>query len=152
MIATIKILNVTRQNYIQITHDYDLDTLNLIPPGFNNNLIWNFGHVIVTQQLLCYGLSGVPMHINKTLISKYRKGTKPEQPATLAEVKELRELASDLADKFENDFANGLFKNFNPYQTSYGITLESIKEAAEFNNVHEGMHLGTCISIKKFLD
>ncbi len=24
------------------------------PPNFNNNLIWNIGHILVTQQLLCY--------------------------------------------------------------------------------------------------
>lgn len=149
---SIKILNVTRQNYIKITKDYDLDALNYIPPKFNNNLIWNFGHIIATHQLLCYKLSGVQMYMDKTLIKKYVKGTKPEQKVTKTEVEELSGLALDLADKFASDFENGIFKSYNPYQTSYGITLESIKEAAEFNNVHEGMHLGACIAIKKFLD
>jgi hypothetical protein len=36
---------------------YNLDQLNTIPEGFNNNLIWNIGHIIVSQQLLVYKLS-----------------------------------------------------------------------------------------------
>jgi len=33
---------------------FSLEQLNKIPEGFNNNLIWNIAHCVVTQQLLCY--------------------------------------------------------------------------------------------------
>ncbi len=42
--------NITMQNrkvlegYLQ---NYSLEQLNKVPQGFNNNLIWNIGHIIV---------------------------------------------------------------------------------------------------------
>lgn len=33
-----------------ILENYSLKQLNMIPKGFSNNLIWNIGHIIVTQQ------------------------------------------------------------------------------------------------------
>jgi hypothetical protein len=46
-------------------------------------------HIIVVQQMLVYKLSGLPMKISDTLVEKYKKGTKPEQDATQAEVDEI---------------------------------------------------------------
>ena len=45
----------------------------------------------------------------------------------------------------------GIFKEFHPYQTKTGFYLGTLKEAMEFNNYHEGIHLGIMMSIKKFL-
>ena len=42
-----------------------LEELNKIPEGFNNNVIWNIAHVVVTQQLLVYDMSGLPMLIRE---------------------------------------------------------------------------------------
>ena len=46
------IIKQTRANIIKMTEAQSLEMLNQIPEGFNNNLVWNLGHVIVTQQLL----------------------------------------------------------------------------------------------------
>ena len=37
-----------------------LSELNKVPDGFNNNIIWNIAHVIVTQQLLLSSFSSLP--------------------------------------------------------------------------------------------
>jgi hypothetical protein len=73
----------------QFLKGYSLAQLNSIPQGHNNNLIWNIAHIIVVQQMLVYKLSGLPMKISDTLVEKYKKGTKPEQDATQAEVDEI---------------------------------------------------------------
>jgi len=43
--------------------NYTLEQLNKIPEGFSNNLIWNIGHIIVTQQVLIYKLSNLQGYI-----------------------------------------------------------------------------------------
>ena len=63
-----------------------LEQLNKVPEGFNNNIIWNVAHTIVTQQLLVYNLSAIPMIISDELVEMYRKGTKVERDVTQAEV------------------------------------------------------------------
>ncbi len=145
------ILRQTRKNQLSIIEQYDLDQLNTIPDGFNNNLIWNLGHVIVTQQLLCYKLSGNRLQIDTNLVDKYRKGSKPEAPVDEAEFKQLKDYVFSTVDQMEVDFNAGLFKSYKPYATSFGITLDSIEKAMNFNNSHEAMHLGTMIALCKVL-
>ena len=61
-----------------ILDNSSLEALNKIPTGFTNNIIWNIAHVIVTQQILVYRLSGLPYLIPEDLVSRFKKGTSPE--------------------------------------------------------------------------
>ena len=146
-----EILNITRTNILNLMDSYPLEKLNEIPGGFSNNLIWNFGHVVVTQQLLMYALSGLPMKLEDDIIAKYRRGSKPEADVSKEEYDMLRQMASALPGAAFDDYKNGVFKEYKSYPTSYGITLNSIEEAIAFNNVHEGMHFGTMLGICKLL-
>ncbi|GGF17325.1 DinB family protein [Echinicola rosea] len=139
----------TRENFISLVNDMTIDELNEIPKGFNNNIAWNFGHVIVTQQIICYKLSGQEMLVPDTLVEKYRKGTKPESPITSKELEELKVLALSTLESFKNDLLAGSFATFTEYTTSFGVTLKNISEAVEFNAIHEGMHLGYAMAQRK---
>jgi hypothetical protein len=125
--------------------------LNTIPEGFNNNLAWNLGHVLVTQQLLCYNLSGNKVVINEDWIHKYRKGTKPMNLIEREEIDDIKELLVSTVDILKKDYEQGLFLSFQEYSTSYGVTLQSIEEAISFNLAHEAMHLGSMIMLRKFV-
>ena len=146
-----EILRITRENILSIIEKMDYEQLNKIPPGFNNNLVWNLGHVIVTQQLLCYKLSGLDLKIDPELVDKYRKGSKPEGLVPQAEVDLLKNYALEMVKVMEADYNNKVFQAYNTYTTSFRITLDHIDKAIEFNNVHEGMHLGTMIALKNVL-
>lgn len=140
---TLEVLPNTRQFFKNYLENVSLENLNKIPNGFNNNIIWNIGHILVTQQLLAYKLSGLPMIISDYLIAKYRKDTKPEGNVTQAEVEELKILLTSTVEKTKEDFSNGLFKNYQEYTVSTtGNTLTNIDEAFQFIMFHEGMHLG----------
>ena len=117
----------------------------------SNNLIWNIGHVIVSQQKLVYALSGLPMHIPDSLFEKYQNGSRPDGKTTQAEVDEIKKLLSEMVEKTKADFEAGVFKEYHPYQTKTGFHLGTWKEAMEFNNYHEGIHLGIMMSIKKHI-
>lgn len=144
-------LSVARQHMANMVEKYDLKTLNHIPDGFNNNLIWNFGHVVVTQQLLNYGLSGIESKVPNDLINKYRKGSQPEAAVSEEEVKTLLKLSANCLEMLTQDYENGVFKTFKEYSTSFGVTLSNIEEAIAFNNIHEGLHLGYMMSMRKLM-
>ncbi len=144
-------LRVTRNNVLKLIENLDLAQLNKIPEGFNNNLAWNLGHIVTTQQLLCYGLSNLPMALENDFISNYRKGSKPEGDINQADLDFMRNKMILLADKLEDDYANGIFKEYKEYSTSFNATLSSVDDAILFNNMHETMHLGFMIALKKMV-
>lgn len=145
----ITITRVNRKALEKILDKYSLEQLNKVPEGFKNNLIWNVAHVVVTQQLLVYKLSGLPMMIDDKIVNLYKKGTKTERPATALEVAEIKELLFTTLDKTEKDLQNGVFSNYSDYETSTGFVLKSVQDAINFNNFHEGIHLGYILALKK---
>jgi hypothetical protein len=151
MEATFRIWETSRGLYQSFLDNYSLEQLNTIPQGMSNNLIWNMGHIIVSQQKLVYALSGLPMHISDSLFEKYQNGSRPNGKTSQIEVDEIKKLLSEMVEKTKVDFESGVFKEFHPYQTKTGFYLGTLKEAMEFNNYHEGIHLGIMMTIKKYL-
>ena len=151
MEATFRIWQTSRGLYKNFLDNYSLEQLNTIPQGMSNNLIWNIGHVIVSQQKLVYALSGLPMNISDSLFEKYQNGSRPNGKTPQTEVDEIKKLLSEIVEKTKADFKAGIFKEFHPYQTKTGFHLGTLKEAVEFNNYHEGIHLGIMMSIKKYI-
>jgi hypothetical protein len=100
---------------------------------------------------LVYTLSGLPMHISDLLFEKYQNGSRPDGKTSQIEVAEIKKLLSEIVEKTKADFEAGIFKEFHPYQTKTGFNLGTLKEAMEFNNYHEGIHLGIMMSIKKHI-
>ncbi|CAM4041687.1 DinB family protein [Flavobacterium branchiophilum] len=151
MQESFKITQTSRKILASILEQYTVEQLHKIPDGFSNNLIWNIGHVIVTEQLLVYKLSGLPMMVTDEMIEKYRKGTKPSEEITENEVKLLQELLFATINQTQKDFENDVFKNYQEYPTSTGFVLQNVKDAIAFNNLHEGIHLGIILGLRKFI-
>lgn len=151
MNQTFEITRTSRKILSQFLEKYTLEQLNKIPEGFSNNLIWNIAHIVVTQQILVYKLSGLPMNVSEEMVNAYKKGTKPEHIASQSEVDEIKILLLKTIDQTQKDLVNGVFKNFEEYPTSTGFVLKSTQDAMVFNNFHEGLHIGIMMSIKKFL-
>ena len=143
------ITETSRNMVSKILENHSLVQLNKIPEGFSNNLIWNIAHIVVTQQLLVYKLSGLPTVVSDEIIEKYKKGTKPEQDATQSEVDEIKSLLFITIKKTKEDYDNGIFKNYNEYPTSTGFILNNVEDALAFSNFHEGLHIGILMSLRK---
>jgi len=146
-----KTWETSRKLYAEYFDKYSLEQLNTIPAGFNNNLIWNIGHIIVAQQSLIYRLSNLEMYISEDLLNKYKPGSRPTQDVSQEEVDELKTLLLLLPEKTKNDFNEGRFITFNGRMTGTGFMLTTLHDAFEFNNFHEGLHLGMMMSIRKFV-
>lgn len=151
MEQTFKIWETSRRIYLKLIESYSIEQLNKIPEGFSNNLIWNLGHIIVSQQGLVYRLSGLPVNVSEEMTNKYKNGSKPTCDATQEEVDELKTLLFSLLEQTKKDYASGKFITYNEYTTGTGFHLASTKEAIEFNNYHEGIHLGFMMNIRKFI-
>lgn len=151
MEQTFELNRTSRTLIAPFLEDFSLEQLNTIPTGFSNTLFWNIAHVVVTQQLLVYKLSGLPMLISDELVDKYKKGSKPEQAATQEEVDQIKALIFDLVDQTQADYGSGVFTQFTEYPTSSGFVLKNVRHAMAYNNFHEGLHLGIMMSMKKVL-
>jgi hypothetical protein len=144
-------MQATRANVRKILKDYSIEQLNTVPEKFTNNLLWHYGHIIVTQQLLCYKLAGLDMYIDPDFVRTYSKGSKPEKYIDADEYGYLQKIDVQLSEEIKVDYASGKFNNYSTYPTSYGVTLSSIEEAIIFNNIHEGHHFGNVLSMRKLV-
>jgi len=147
-------LEITRTNrrlLQKILENHTLEQLNTVPEGFKNNLIWNIGHVVVTQQLLVYKLSGLPMLIDEKMVDAYKKGTQTQGAVAQEEVNRIKSLLFSTLDQTQKDIEAGIFKTYQEYPTSTGYVIASVQDAMDFNNFHEGIHLGYVLALKKAL-
>lgn len=147
---TFQVLNNTRGILKEIIENTSLEDLNKIPSGFNNNIIWNIGHILVSEQLLAYKLSGLPSVLSDEMIDSYRKNTKPEGFVGQDKLIKIKSLLFSTIEKTEEDYKNNVFKTFNSYTVSTtGNTLTNIEEALQFILVHEGLHYGYILALLK---
>ncbi len=146
-----EILKANRIIVLKVIENLSLEQLNKIPEGFRNNIAWNVAHLPVIQQLLCYRLSGLKITISDEMVEKYQKGTAPTKEITQQELDEIKALFLRQVDEFKEDYDNNKFTKFDSYLTSPKITLNNIDDAIEFNNFHEGIHLGYILALKNIV-
>jgi hypothetical protein len=116
----------------------------MIPVGFNNNIVWNVGHIISVQQLIAYGLSDQPYKLDQDFIMRYRKNTKPEGTITVDEFSEICKIAIDTIVAFEKDYTAGVFSSFKPFiAKTLDVTYNTIEEVIPFIHFHDCIHVTT---------
>ena len=143
---------VSRQNILKLIDGLSVEQLNKIPEGYNNNIIWHVGHLIATQQLLIYRLSNTEVLITENIIDEFRKGTKPEKQYSEDDIEELKSLFIEVVHRTEQDYNYDVMNAYKEdYPTSYGIVLKNVDDAVKFNNIHEGLHLGYIMAMRKLV-
>lgn len=145
------IIRNIRANFLNLMSNLSLDSVNEIPNKFNNNILWNLGHIIASQQILCYKFSNLPFTVEEEIILKYRKGTKPEIFIDTNEMNRLKEQLTSTIETLSSDLEKGVFKEYNPYVTSFGVELKNIEDAIKYVAVHDGIHLGYSMALKKLV-
>lgn len=151
MDSLFKTLETSRKSYAALFDKYTMEQLNTIPPGYRNNIIWNIGHIIVAQQSLVYRLSNLPVQVSDEMVARFTMGTAPTNPVDEKECISLRELLFITVEQTRADFVSGKFQVFKEYTTQTGFHLQSLNDAFDFNNYHEGLHYGIIMSLRKFV-
>ncbi len=138
-----------RRNFDALVSSMTLEELNHIPTGYSNNIFWNYAHNVVTQQLLCYALAGQKMMMSEEDVNEFRKGAKPSREYTQEDFDRIKSFASSTIEQLEKDLKTDMFSGYKEYTTSFNVTLSSIDDAVSFNNIHEGLHFGYAMAMRK---
>ncbi len=153
MEQAIRVIKASRTKLLSLVDELTTEELNYIPAGFNNNLAWQIGHLVVSQQILCYKLAGQKFVIEDELIDLYKNGSKPERAFSEAEIVQMKGYLLSTINQLEIDLTNGTFDNYTPYSISTypGITLTNVSDAVTFIVSHDGLHYGCSLIMKRLV-
>ena len=144
-------LEVVRGNTIKAVNGISENQANYIPEGFNNNILWNLGHIYLVQEKFAFNFIPEPMHVPDGFTELFDRGSKPSewklQPPTLTEMVNILEdqtkrIKKVLAERLEEVVAN-------PFVMPTGLTLKTVEEFLTFSMYHEGMHVQTIRILEK---
>lgn len=141
----------TRIHLLETIKELSLEKLNKVPHGFNNNIIWNVGHLVAAQQGICYVRPGLPLVMEESLFNKYKMGSKPEHFTDGDEVDNIKDLLISTLDRFYIDYQHHLFDRYTSWTNRYGIEISSIEEAVQYLFFHEGLHAGVIMALKRLV-
>jgi hypothetical protein len=148
---SIERIQKTRISLLKIIEGLTTEALNKIPERFNNNVIWNLGHLLASQQSICYVRNGIQPFIDEKFLLHYKAGTKPGEFVTAMEIGEIKSLFLQAIDQFGNDYEAGFFSGYPSWTTGYGMEIHGIEDAINFNLFHEGLHRGYIMALKRVL-
>lgn len=146
-----EILRASRNRLLQLIETINHEILFKIPEGFNNNIIWQIGHCITSQQRHMYMRSGLQMHISKEFMECFKIGSSPRLWETTPDVNEVKYLLIDTVNLLESDLESGLFVNYEPFELPMGFQLKNHVEALQAANYHEAEHSGKIFTYLKLL-
>jgi hypothetical protein len=140
-----------RESVVDFARSCSDEELHQIPLGFSNNIFWNLGHLVVTEQLLLYKRSSLPIHIPEVWLSSFRKGSAPSELLRSIPLEPLLETLAQQPKQLKDDFGVDIFNEYEPFITGMGVSIENIHQAIAFNVFHEGMHFGVMSSLRKHI-
>jgi DinB superfamily len=141
-------LKQIRGYLLNLINELTPDQLNDIPEGFNNNIIWNLGHLVITQQTICYHRSGLPLTIDEMNFETFKPGMKPDRYIGINEIGNIKELLLSRIDRLDDDYQNNIFISYTPWTSRYGVKIATIDDIIDFLLFHEGLHIGYVMALK----
>lgn len=151
MKSKIDLIRQTRTKALEIISGLSISELNKIPTGFNNNIIWNLGHLIAAQEGIFYLRGKLELNIEQEFFNSFKNGSRPEREIHAEEIEKIRSLLFSSLDQFEADLGKNTFHNYPAWTTSMGIQINSIEDALDFLPFHEGLHLGHVMVYKRLI-
>ncbi|MBS1521040.1 MAG: DinB family protein [Bacteroidetes bacterium] len=151
MTKQIEIIRKTRSFLLKNLEGLTTEQYNKIPKGFNNNIIWNLGHMIAAQQGICYIRAGLTPHVSEDFINHYKSGSKPEGNVDAIGIEQIKSLLFSTLDQLEEDYKNDIFGGYTAWSTRYEVEMASIDDALNFLPFHEGLHSGCVNALKRLV-
>ena len=146
-----EILRASRARLFQLIETSNQELLFKIPEGFNNNIIWQIGHCITSQQRHMYMRSGLPMYITNEFMESFKIGSSPATWKTTPDVNEVKQLLIETVDHLESDLESRLFVRYEPFELPIGFQVKNHVQALQAANYHEAEHSGRIFTYLKLL-
>jgi len=140
MHTEIDILRKARIKMLERINELSIEQLNHIPDGFNNNIIWNMGHLLASQESIMYKRSGQELHVDQRFVDAYKNGSRPMAKVEAIEIQYIKDLLLSSLDQIEDDLNQGIFNKYIPWTVSIGIEINTKENALSFLPYHEGLH------------
>ena len=147
----LKAMDLCRGYLLQTISKTSDEQMLLVPEGANNNILWNLGHLTHSHGGLAYGPCGLKPPVPENYASLFKGGTSPATWDETPSVADVKEQFSATLQKMKEDYQAGIFDVFKPMDLMPGVTLDNIEQALGFICVHEGVHIGTIISIMNLM-
>lgn len=143
----------SRKTFIKLLDGLTNEQLNSTPDGYSNNIIWNFGHIVVSTQTLCYVRTGILPDTSAIQFNEfYKRDTRPTYLVTEPEILALKTIALESIVKIKEDYLAGKFSNITPFATSvYGAQMSSIEEILITTIGHDNLHYGYAMALRKLI-
>lgn len=145
------VMRENRKVFIKLIDELSIEQLNEVPAGFNNNIAWNFAHMVVTQQGLCYARAGLPMKLDKERVEKFQRGTRPEGFIGKEELEFYKTKAIELINEFEKDWKSGIFKKYDSFTTSLGVDIVNNEDSLQYSATHDQLHYGYAMALRRLV-
>ena len=132
-------------NIRQTAQTYFLDKLPYeslikIPEGYNNNIIWNLGHMISVGYSLNFSIAGLIPPADIEMIKKFRKGSYPE-PYSEMDINWIKEHLLPSVYAIESLWAEDkLVVIQQSVTTDLGNVINSPSDALAMTLVHDMLH------------
>lgn len=131
------------------------EQLNYIPASFNNNIIWNLGHLNAVLQGLCYKNSGLPIKLEEKYFYPFLAGTKPVDFISENEIISIKKHLITSVEQLQTDLEKNLFKQYHKsekIEQVYNIQLTSINDAIYYITHHEGIHFNAILTLQRMIE
>lgn len=122
-----------------------------VPPGLHNNILWNIGHVITDEVNMLYLPAGLASPLPADYVSLFDPGTSPADWPTPPDVAAVLERSRAMTGVLISDYEARRFSGFEPYNLAESYRLETIEEAIAYHTIHEGMHIGANLTLRRLV-
>ena len=135
----------TRASIVQTLEGVSPEAFDIVPEGFNNNIRWQLGHILVTAELFLFkGQEKLPASYREL----FGPGSKPanwpdDVPSAATLLDQLNEQLASIQKVDVTTFDTKLEKPF--------IGNKTVGELASMGASHEAMHVGQIQALKRIV-
>ena len=143
MTNSLELIDRMRIDLLVKTENLKVEQLNAIPYGFNNNIVWNLGHILVVTDELLYKNSHFSFPVHDFDTSGFKKGTRPEKVINEKDISSIRSALSDTIPQFRKLITAYAMAS----QNKESDLLEKLSndKSIHFILFHEDMHVSTIL-------
>lgn len=143
-----KQLKTYRNELLTVVEEVTEEEADLIPEGFNNNIRWNLGHVLLDQYLWIQVLTKEEHPLPAAYNDWFGFGTNPSH--FTVETPRLQELLGSLRRQPDDILERNRYRLEQEFPST-DMGMHTIEQVLVRTIFHEGLHLGAIQAIKRRL-